>query len=775
MEKRFFTFLFLTLLLYVAYLNLMHWFNPPAPAPGKPGEVAKAVPGEVAPPKVVQPVIPEVNDEAAPVRLPNLGEPPLLRTYLGSLDPNSPYRMLVLLNNTGASVERIELNSPRYRKVQDRPEDRGGYLGELELKAVEQGLQVQVVGPGTPAARAGLQPGDVITKIDAQPLSRPKHLQEFLDLNTRDGQLVNLLVQRGADEPLKLSATLIRRPLQLVATEPGDPLSLLLTLQQIGDGPELSTTSLTELPGVNLRSKHWRLVQAKIDFAEFETELPNLGLRVLKRYRLGKVTAQEPTPGAEAPAYGLLLDLEFSNLGTQPLQIAYRLEGLRGLPTEGDWYAYKVHGPGLRDITVSFEGTAPQLIPCAQVGDPELAKDQEWSRPVSFIGVDAQFFAGMLIPNSAEKKQSDPPQLDRAQAVRIGIAHKDRPSLNDTSVRVFSKPQFVNANHSLRSSFTVFAGPKAPEVLEPYGLALLNDYGSFAWIATLLLGVLHFFSSFTGNYGLAIVVLTVLVRLCLLPLTRYQLVVMQNLQEQNQKIQPELKRLKEKYKNDRPAYNRAQMELFQKHGINPLAPLSGCLPMLLQLPIFIGLYTGLRADIELRQAPLIAEWFPWCVDLSAPDMLFRWDSFMPEFLISPTGWFKLGPYFNLLPIISTVCIYFAQKMSMPPPPPGNDELAEQQRINQQVFTVMTFVMAMMFYNLPSGLCVYFITSTGWGMMERLILPKPKAGVPRPEPTDPPKKSPSIWNAFLPDEESPNKPITNADNGDKKKKKQRGRK
>ena len=139
-------------------------------------------------------------------------EQPEKYVTLGSADPDpakNPYRMLVTLTTKGAALARIELSSPRYRDV----DDRSGYLGNLVIAAdakLGDGL-VQVVGPGTPAAEAGLKPGDLLKTIDGQPASDARSLEKALK-RTRPDQGVRLLVVRGGKE-MTLKATLRRRPL----------------------------------------------------------------------------------------------------------------------------------------------------------------------------------------------------------------------------------------------------------------------------------------------------------------------------------------------------------------------------------------------------------------------------------------------------------------------------------------------------------------------------------------------------------------------------------
>ena len=173
-----------------------------------------------------------------------------------------------------------------------------------------------------------------------------------------------------------------------------------------------------------------------------------------------------------------------------------------------------------------------------------------------------------------------------------------------------------------------------------------------------------------------------------------------------------MKKIAEKYKDDMEGRLKAQQALQKRVGFNPLA---GCLPMFLQLPIFMGLYRALSVDIDLRQKPL---WSPngWASNLAAPDQFMYWGDWMPEFIAGRgTGW--LGPYLNILPIFVVVLFITQQKLFMPP---ATDE---QTAMTQKVMTIMTLFMGLFFFRVPAGLCIYFIASSMWGIGERLLVKK----------------------------------------------------
>src|SRR3954453_13412168 len=131
----------------------------------------------------------------------------------------------------------------------------------------------------------------------------------------------------------------------------------------------------------------------------------------------------------------------------------------------------------------------------------------------------------------------------------------------------------------------------------------------------------------------------------------------------------------------------------------------------------MGLYRALMVDVELRQSPFFGQSIRWCSNLAAPDMLWNWSSIMPEFVTKAQGLFGLGPYLNIFPLI-TVCLFLiTQHMTMPAP------TNEQGAMQQKMMKYMTMFMGLLFYKVASGLCLYFIASSLWGIAERNLLPK----------------------------------------------------
>ncbi len=672
---------------------------------------------------------------------------------LGSVDPDSPYRMAITLTNQGAALRRLELSSPRFRDVHDR----SGYFGHLELTPDDAGgLRVQSVVAGTPAALAGIEVGDRILSFTAggEPttLESGKQLSEATS-KLKPKQTVTLQVARGEEAAVDREITLARRPLEVIRPEienvlmrtdelpqPVDsPPSFLFTFEQLGpdrlpsaeelkrraqqareDGEE-PAAGPAELPGVGMTTDNWEIAQRDETSVTFVKRLPKYGLEVEKRYSLQAVPDQEQD-NHNYPGYDLTLDTVVRNLGDQEVNLRYRLDGPNGLPLEGWWYAHKVGREwtvGIRDvISRHVSKSVPEQFGASTITEGET--DVIQGNPLAYAGIDAQYFSVMMLP---KKPRVEDLWIDELRCVSLSPKPKARSNdgrFANVTCRLISQPQQLAPGESLEHSYEIFAGPKRPDLLEnyhasestSYGLSDLMYYGWFSSVSRLMLWILHVFYGLVGNYGIAIIMLTVLVRGCLFPLSRKQAQSMAKMQE----LRPEMDKIKEKYKNDLQKQSQAQQELYRKHEINPLA---GCLPLFIQMPIFLGLYRALMVDVELRQAPLLGDSIRWCSNLAAPDMLYDWSWFMPDWVNRAESFLVgLGPYLNVLPLVTAGLFLLQQKMFMTEP--ANEQMAMQQK----VMKYMMLVMGLLFFKVAAGLCIYFIASSVWAIVERKMLPKP---------------------------------------------------
>jgi len=663
---------------------------------------------------------------------------------LGSVDPADGYEMLVTFDSKGAAVHRVELSNPGYQSFEHT--DDGGYLGQLAFDEADQkGVLIRAVGKGTPANKAGMQVGDIIVSVAGTSVRTVAEFSEAMK-STQPGETVTIGIERtteGADtsEQKSLTVDLHRHPIEIIRPEvtliegvgleadqtKHHPPSFLTKLLQIDNQSSRDWTK--KLAGVpSLMESVWEAKQIADDEVHFELFVPisadapeGEGLLVVKKFKVAKI---------DTGANGFHIDytLEIENKTQAVRRVAYRQMGPNGLPLEGWWYANKIGrdwgGAGMRDVTwESADGSRFQMFTVSELVDqaekegaiPELPLyDVKQTVETEYVGVDALYFnCSMLL-----KPDESVPGINLAQATGfpVGPIDEEQERLTNCTFSVDTLAYLIQPDEKVTQSYQIFAGPKKTEVLKHYGLSKVEYYGWFSYVSQVLLYILHGIHAVVPNYAFAIILLTIAVRAAMHPISRKQA---KNMQIQAA-LAPEIKRISDQYKDKPEERLKAQQELFKKHNFNPVG---GCGLMFLQLPIFLGLYRGLAVDFELRQAPF----FPgisWCSNLAAPDQLWYWADSVPEFITSPPGIFGLylGPYLNVLPLFTVVLFLIQQKMFMPPPQD------EQQAMQQKMMTFMMFFMGIIFFKVPSGLCIYFITSSIWGIVERKMLPKPKIKV-----------------------------------------------
>ena len=193
-----------------------------------------------------------------------------------------------------------------------------------------------------------------------------------------------------------------------------------------------------------------------------------------------------------------------------------------------------------------------------------------------------------------------------------------------------------------------------------------------------LLDLLRFIYGLVGNYGVAIIILTIIVRLVLFPLTYKGMKSMKRMQQ----LTPRMKKLQEKYKNNKEKLNKEMMDLYRKNKVNPLG---GCLPLLLQIPVFFALYSSLSSAVELRHAPFIF----WISDLSQPDGL------------------------GITPLLMGVSMYIQQKMT--------PQTAMMDSTQAKIMQMLPFIFTVFSFTFPSGLTLYWVTSNVLSIAQQQII------------------------------------------------------
>lgn len=376
------------------------------------------------------------------------------------------------------------------------------------------------------------------------------------------------------------------------------------------------------------------------------------GVEVTKTYRF--------QPGS----YLVDLEIAIRNLGQTPLQghvqAAWTLQNtaqpqsgflsfLRGPPNVWGGIYYK-------------DGKVMRIGPQTGAHAENAAGRIYWG------GVENRYYLAALLPRSQSADgQAEVASQPLAQA-----------GTNQIRTAVAGSPVTISPGQTVTESFSLYGGPKQLEMLKAAGMHLDQaiDYGWFGFAALPLLYLLKFFYTVVHNYGVAIILLTLFIKLLLHPINKRSMQSMKKMQA----LQPRIKELREKYKSDAQRLNAETMQLFRSYGVNPMG---GCLPMVLQIPVYIALYKVLWNAIELYRAPFF--WF--YRDLSAPD-----------------------PYF-ITPVLLGVAFFLQQKLT---PSPTADPA--QQKI--MMFMPLMFTAFMVF--LPVGLVIYIFVNTAFTVLQQWL-------------------------------------------------------
>jgi len=351
----------------------------------------------------------------------------------------------------------------------------------------------------------------------------------------------------------------------------------------------------------------------------------------------------------------------------------------------------------------------------------QLSDDKKESTPLVWFGMVNKYFGSMLYFNPDKNGLLAAVEYDAdyfispVQASEF-ISGEENGRVWDTSMWV--KDLKLAPGKIATLNFDIFAGPKLYSVFKENPLYARLHYSdtiitqgcafmTFNWLMELLIWLLTFFAThlFFGNYGLAIILLVLIVRVILHPLTKKGQVSMMKMQKQMARLKPELDKIKERCGNDKQRMQQETMKFYREHG-NPMTGMLGCLPMVLQMPIWVALYSGLNTAVSLRHAAFLPVWI---TDLAAPDQLVMWSRSLP----------LIGDSFNLLPILLTVFMFLQQKYMTPPTSASMTPEQEQQQ--KMMKFMMPIMMLFIFYNMPSGLNLYIMTSSAVGLVEQIYI------------------------------------------------------
>jgi YidC/Oxa1 family membrane protein insertase len=318
-----------------------------------------------------------------------------------------------------------------------------------------------------------------------------------------------------------------------------------------------------------------------------------------------------------------------------------------------------------------------------------------------WLGFTDKYWASAIIP-------------DQGEAIEARFSASGDPALEDYQSDLVGAPLSVAPGASAQAVTHLFAGAKEVGTINNYETSLgihkfdlMIDWGWFYFITKPMFFLIDFIYRYVHNFGVAILITTVLVKAAFFPLANQSYRSMAKMK----KIQPQIAALKELYPEDRAKQQQAQMELFKREGVNPVA---GCLPMVIQIPVFFALYKVIFITIEMRHAPF----FGWIKDLSAPDPtnLFTLFGLIPW---TPTALPIFGHFLALgiWPVIMGISMFFQMKMNPEPADP----------VQKTMFAYMPLIFTFMLGSFPAGLVIYWTWNNTLTVLQQSLIMK-RAGV-----------------------------------------------
>lgn len=482
---------------------------------------------------------------------------------------------------------------------------------------------------------------------------------------------------------------------------------------------------------VNLADVPWSVTSAadqKGQTYRFETTVTRAGtpiMTIAKSYRL------------EHDSRMLRVEFTLTNLADTPQGVILTQGGPLGMRVESLNYED-------RNAYVCIEGRSVKPHTRPEVWGKEDHKfefdhDPDNQKRIIWAATANRYFCAIMAPRSLNGVEK--PDFVKKVALRTVLDTEDKHAGDVTLDWYIGPPKPIEPKGVFACAFDVYLGPRTPAFMpsDPAIASLGFDkmYAAdrspctFEWLSQLMIklfNLLHKVLPGKHNFAIAIIVFVLIVRTILHPLTKKSQINMARMQKGMATMQPKLEALKQKFGSDKAGLNAATMQLYSSEGINPVGNMMSCLPMFLQMPVWVALWSTLNTAIELRHEPVIPG-LPWMRDLSAPDSLF---SFGGATFHIPLLGSLTGPIvgLNVLPFIMALTMYlqqkYTQKLTRPdtPPPPstpspdGKPSPADQLAMQQKMMNFMVVFMALMFYNFPSGLNLYILTSNLFGMVEQ---------------------------------------------------------
>jgi YidC/Oxa1 family membrane protein insertase len=452
--------------------------------------------------------------------------------------------------------------------------------------------------------------------------------------------------------------------------------------------------------------------------AEFWIEIRKEAAPVLRVVR----TLRLPQQPEERQRHDLYSDITIENLSDRPHRIVLTYRGGVGLVADGYRGSSRVADYGVAREDGTVVGAREYLTKIAAKPEhfmPLFNPSQAPGSRLSWAATGNQYFTCTVAPLGFDGSDN-PPFIASVEAVDLDANEQ---TAEDVTVRLITSAASVDAGAAVTYPAELYLGEKAGEAFKEipkyasrnYYFQIAAGFGSctFTWLVEVMIWLLNSLHAAVPDFGVAILILVVIVRSLLHPITKKGQINIVRMQQKMADFAPAAEELKRKYANDKARLQQETMKLYREHGINPIGQIAGCLPMILQMPIWIALFLSLSNNVRIRHEGTF--FLPWIHDLTAPDALLTFSNPLP----------LIGDSFNLLPILVAIFMYIQQKTQ--PKPKPNPNASEQQRMQQEtmqkMMPLMSFVMLFIFYTMPAGLNLYIMCSSFFGWMEQTYIRK----------------------------------------------------
>ncbi len=451
-------------------------------------------------------------------------------------------------------------------------------------------------------------------------------------------------------------------------------------------------------------------------------------VRTYRFPKAGNAGETWPATGANGPDFTIDFDLQWRNLASGGRLLRYSLIGPAGLVPDDDSANFGL----INFLSASQPNSGANSVEVKHTALPGLEKEERMTSldrrgGLAWIGAKNRFFTALVAGSRDALADSDgaalrlfagdPGMLPAAEDLKENMAGQPQlqiqsgggllsvPAFGETGLTV--EPGLVESGAAYTASYRLYAGPAVDEWMEAadprfQGVISYTFTSYLDFISRWLVWLLNFLNGILGNYGVAIIAVTLIIKLALHPLNRKSFVSMNKMS----KLAPRMKEIQAKFASDRVKMQQEVGKLYKENGVSMAG---GCLPMFLQLPIFFALYGAFSQGFSMRHAAFLS---PWIMDLSKPDVAYDLGWKIPLL-----GWSVV----SILPIVYFVAQYFQMSLQ---PTPADPQQAQQQKMMKYMPLMFVFL----FYTMPAGLVLYFTVSSLAGVaestyMRRVVLPR----------------------------------------------------